>query len=235
MRDAADTAGGYVLSSSDAAGHLGGAESQWPSVGLPAQSVAQVFRVTLQAGQPVPISLTRFMGTADLAFAVFAPGSGGASSLRDALAHSAPHQDAEYDVMAFDPPVSGDYPLVVYRATRTGIAEDSGFALALGTQAVGSPAADGVPLALAVASAQPASGPARLVFDLPATGDARLAVFDAQGRRVRTLVDGPSTPGRHEVEWDGRDEAGARVGAGVFWVRLEHGGRTLARRLVTLR
>jgi hypothetical protein len=235
MRDDANTPGDYVLSSADATDHAGGADSEWPSVNLPAQSVAQVFRVTLAAGQTVPIQLTRFMGTADLAFAVFAPGTGGAFTRRDAIAYSAPRQSEEYDVLAFDPPMSGDYPLVVYRTTRTGIDQASGYALALGSQTTGVGSAAGAPLALAVASAQPAEGAVRLVFDLPDAGRARLGVFDAQGRRVRSLADGALAPGRHEVEWDARDDAGSRLGAGVFWVRLEYAGRTLARRVIRLR
>jgi len=37
-------------------------------------------------------------------------------------------------------------------------------------------------------------------------------VFDANGRRVRTLAPGVST-------WDLHDEQGAKVAAGVYWLR----------------
>jgi hypothetical protein len=235
QRDEADTPGAYVLSSSDASGRIGTADSEWPSVNLPAQTVAHVYRVTLTAGQPVPISLTRFMGSADLAFAVFSPGGDVVSTLGGALARSSPHQGGEYDVLMFEPPVTGDYALVVHRVTRAGIEAASGYALALGSHAVEVARGGRPALALAVASAQPAAGPVRLVMDLPSDGAVRLDVFDAQGRRSRALDSVVRPAGRHEVTWDGRDDTGAASGPGVYWARLEHGGRALARRIVRLR
>ena len=58
-------------------------------------------------------------------------------------------------------------------------------------------------------------------FDLPRAADASLMVLDLQGRRVRSLVRGMQTAGRHQVEWDGRDEAGNLVGPGVYFYRLD--------------
>jgi flagellar hook assembly protein FlgD len=46
-----------------------------------------------------------------------------------------------------------------------------------------------------------------------------VVVFDALGRRVRTLVDGPLAAGRHEIAWDGRDGRGVDAPAGVYLVR----------------
>jgi hypothetical protein len=63
----------------------------------------------------------------------------------------------------------------------------------------------------------------RFAFTLPAAGHARLALHDLSGRRIRTLVDAPLAEGSHALEWDGRDDAGARVPAGVYWARLERG------------
>lgn len=63
-----------------------------------------------------------------------------------------------------------------------------------------------------------------LTFDIPeerTTGlDARLAIYDVRGRRVRRLEDAPHFPGRFEVIWDGRDDAGRPVPAGVYVARL---------------
>ncbi len=50
---------------------------------------------------------------------------------------------------------------------------------------------------------------------------ARLRVFDASGRLVRTLVDGVVTPGAHSETWDGTNQAGGRVSPGVYFYRLE--------------
>jgi hypothetical protein len=63
---------------------------------------------------------------------------------------------------------------------------------------------------------------------------ARLAVFDAAGRRVRVLLDGAVVSGRAEVSWDGRDDAGRRVAAGSYFLRLDAGGRTVSRKVTRL-
>jgi hypothetical protein len=75
----------------------------------------------------------------------------------------------------------------------------------------------------------------RLEFAMPLAGHARLALFDLQGRQVRSLVDANVDAGQHSVSWDARDDDGARVGAGLYWARLEVDGRTLFRRLTVLR
>ena len=62
----------------------------------------------------------------------------------------------------------------------------------------------------------------------------RLAVYGVDGRCVRTLVDGTMEPGRHDATWDGRDARGAGVDAGIYFVRLVSGGRSLSRKLVVI-
>jgi len=47
-----------------------------------------------------------------------------------------------------------------------------------------------------------------------------IEIFDVQGARVRTLVDGMMDAGHHEAVWDGRDEAGRLTGPGIYWIRL---------------
>ncbi len=57
-------------------------------------------------------------------------------------------------------------------------------------------------------------------FALPARERVRLAVHDARGRLVRTLVDGMMEAGRQEVLWDGRDDGGRGVASGVYLARV---------------
>jgi len=60
----------------------------------------------------------------------------------------------------------------------------------------------------------------RVVFEMPASGSARLDIVDLRGRHVATLHDGSLAAGRQEVEWRGRDHAGRSVPAGVYMARL---------------
>jgi hypothetical protein len=82
----------------------------------------------------------------------------------------------------------------------------------------------------------PARGATRIAFALPqgAGAHARLGVYDAQGRRVRGF-DGPFRAGLNEFAWDGADDGGRPVRAGLYFYRLESGGAVLSRRLVVVR
>ena len=89
-------------------------------------------------------------------------------------------------------------------------------------------------LALARPMPNPAHGPATLRFSLPAAGTARLEVLDVSGRRVwgyaQALAAGP-----HSIAWDGRDDAGRRLGPGLYLVRLVTPWGTRGARLARVR
>ncbi len=62
-----------------------------------------------------------------------------------------------------------------------------------------------------------------------------LRILDVRGRVVRTLLDGVSSPGEVRITWDGRDDEGRQVPAGIYFYRLATPRGTAARRLVRLR
>jgi hypothetical protein len=74
-----------------------------------------------------------------------------------------------------------------------------------------------------------------VAFDVPSAGPIRLAVYDAAGRLVRTLVAGAVPVGRHEVVWDGRDDRDRAVASGAYLCRLEAGGQRWSRHLLLLK
>jgi hypothetical protein len=87
-------------------------------------------------------------------------------------------------------------------------------------------------------SPSPARSATALRFVLPGNANGaryELAIFDLLGRRVRALSEGTATPGRFEIQWDLRSDAGAPVADGVYLVRLSLGGTFLAHRLLVLR
>ncbi len=73
-----------------------------------------------------------------------------------------------------------------------------------------------------------------IAFALPARAPARIEVFDVAGRRVRALLDATMDAGPHAATWDGRDDAGSRVAAGVYLARLTALGRSSTVRMVVL-
>src|SRR4029079_4868487 len=96
-----------------------------------------------------------------------------------------------------------------------------------------SPVASGVQLARP--RPNPFSAGTTLQFELARRVPVTLAVFDALGRRVRTLVtDEAMAPGSHSFDWDGRDANGARVASGVYFVHLAAGGDRVMQRAVLM-
>lgn len=85
----------------------------------------------------------------------------------------------------------------------------------------------------------PGSGP--VTIELTLAGEAaqaglavRASVFDAQGRRVRDLYRGTLPRGLTSLPWDGRDDAGATLGPGLYFLRFSTPiGRSVTRVLRT--
>lgn len=74
-----------------------------------------------------------------------------------------------------------------------------------------------------------------IAFDLARGGHTRLAIINVLGKRVRTLIDGYTHAGHHQVGWDGRDATGALVAGGVYLYRLEHEGQTITKKLTLIK
>ena len=73
-------------------------------------------------------------------------------------------------------------------------------------------------------------------FGLPNTGAVRLMIFDLAGRIVRTLVNGENfNAGYHEARWNGLDDSGRRVTAGIYLYRLEAANFSASHKLILLR
>ena len=77
-----------------------------------------------------------------------------------------------------------------------------------------------VPLVSASNYPNPFNPATTIHYDLAETAQVTLSVYDALGRRVRTLVSGILPTGPYAAEWDGRDDAGMPVGSGVYLYRI---------------
>jgi glucose/arabinose dehydrogenase len=82
----------------------------------------------------------------------------------------------------------------------------------------------------------PAHGAVHFAFTLSASAEVELVIFDLTGRRVRRLIDpGPQPARAHDVVWDGRDDAGQVLPAGIYRVRLTAGRERVERRVALVR
>jgi flagellar hook assembly protein FlgD len=85
------------------------------------------------------------------------------------------------------------------------------------------------------AGPNPARTSVALRFATPREAAVRLSIFDPQGRLVRVLESGARPAGQYATSWDLRDQIGRQVGAGLYFAKLEVGGRSLVEKVVTLR
>lgn len=76
---------------------------------------------------------------------------------------------------------------------------------------------------------------ATVVFSIPRPGLVEVRIYDARGRQVQTLVNGPESAGGHTVTWDSRDETGAPVSSGVYFVRLTFDNTFHTQKIVLLK
>jgi len=87
---------------------------------------------------------------------------------------------------------------------------------------------------LGLAAPDPMRETTDIPFRLAQRGHTSLTLFDAAGRRVRSIVSSEFPAGEHSARWDGRDGAGRRVHAGLYFYRLVAGGQTLRRTVVVV-
>ncbi|MGH7724118.1 MAG: hypothetical protein ACREOU_01685 [Candidatus Eiseniibacteriota bacterium] len=81
----------------------------------------------------------------------------------------------------------------------------------------------------------PTTGSVRIEFELSTAAPVRLAAFDLAGRRVRSLMEGTLPgPDRHQVLWDGADDQGHRVSAGIYFIQLDVEGKRVAQKVMVL-
>jgi hypothetical protein len=89
-------------------------------------------------------------------------------------------------------------------------------------------------VSLAADGRNPSGGPAVLRMTLPARGHVEVTVHDAAGRRLRTLANGSFPAGPTRLRWDGRDDGGKRVAAGVYFVSAKTGSGSATRKVVRI-
>lgn len=80
----------------------------------------------------------------------------------------------------------------------------------------------------------PTVGAAQIALTLARSGPLAADVFDARGRRVRSLHAGPMEAGPHTLRWDGSAESGEQVAAGVYWIRVAAEGVRKSVKLVVV-
>ena len=72
-------------------------------------------------------------------------------------------------------------------------------------------------------------------FELPAAASATLDLHDARGLRVRRLLVESLAAGSHQLTFDGCDDIGRELAAGVYFLRLRAGDAIATHKLTLVR
>jgi len=149
---------------------------------------------------------------------------GKADALADAMVWEA--GDGMTERMVVNVPVGGSCCLAVWKTDTGELAKEGSYSLwvAAGVSAVD----DAPPLLpatrIVAAAPNPFNPMTTIAFELEQDGPCQLALYDLQGRLVRTLVAEERTAGPGEAIWDGLDDHGSRVASGVYLARLRAAG-----------
>lgn len=88
--------------------------------------------------------------------------------------------------------------------------------------------------ALSRVTPTPTRGNARFDYALPRSSFVRISIVDVQGREVARLAEGVQNAGRYQAMWNGSSDRGP-VSSGMYFVRMQAGGRTMSTRVVLSR
>ncbi|MAG20541.1 MAG: hypothetical protein CMF77_00005 [Candidatus Marinimicrobia bacterium] len=72
-------------------------------------------------------------------------------------------------------------------------------------------------------------------YDLPEQAQVTLGIYDLLGKQIKTLVNQSQDAGNRTAVWDGTDDLGRQVSAGVYLYQIEAGDFTQTRKMVLLK
>jgi hypothetical protein len=166
----------------------------------------------------------------------------------------------QYTLVAYDPsgrplakgegPLTLEIPLLEtwdgdqepgdFAVTRLVLADTRGGAMTLASAPSLDPAPDlgspgGVRGLLERTSPNPMVRTTDISYRIDVSGPVRIEIFDPSGRKIRSLWDGHQMAGGHILSWDGRDQGGAAVSDGMYFVRIQAGGSTDTEKILVVR
>lgn len=72
-------------------------------------------------------------------------------------------------------------------------------------------------------------------YELPEALDIRITVYNLLGKTVRELLHGRLDGGAHQIHWDGKNQEGQLVPAGIYFYRIESGAFSQSRKMILIR
>jgi len=74
-----------------------------------------------------------------------------------------------------------------------------------------------------------------IVFNLKASADVELNIYNLKGQMIRTLINENMSAGEQQVNWNGIDSSNNAVGSGIYYYQLRSGKFTYTGKMVLLK
>ena len=72
-------------------------------------------------------------------------------------------------------------------------------------------------------------------FTLDQASDVNLTIFNLLGQKVRSLMNGSKNAGVHTMTWNGQDDMGKAVSAGIYLYQLTNGSKTITKKMALMK
>lgn len=203
---------------------------------MPPSEILDLYELFLPAG-PCAFSLLAVDRQVDWGFSLYPADGvfvGKSGVVGDGIGwQHGPGADESFGV---DIPAVGYYCLAVWKCGPDDLPREGKYSFRVYPGVTATPE-DGIPALTALVGIRPNpfNPQTTISFDLATSGPVALAVYDLAGSLVRTLLDEPREAGRHDVVWDGRNDAGRPVASGVYMARLATGEVKVLRKLTLVK
>ena len=175
-------------------------------------------------------------GGADLGFSLHAGGLG-TLGRADALEHGAVWlaPAAQDEWMIAEVPAPGIYCLAVWKRGHADVGLNVQYKLDFLTVTDAPAMSTPARTALVGNHPNPFNPRTTISFEMQRESRVELTIYNSRGTVVRRLLSGARPAGRHDVLWDGVDDAGRPVATGVYLVQLTAEGVQDRRKVLLLK
>ena len=75
----------------------------------------------------------------------------------------------------------------------------------------------------------------KIEFSIPEPAKVKIIVYNMLGQEIKTLLDEPKDLGFHFIEWNGKNDVGNQVAAGVYFYRIKANKYTKVKKMLLLK
>lgn len=75
----------------------------------------------------------------------------------------------------------------------------------------------------------------QITYGLPKTGKVEINIYNTLGQRIRQLWSNNQSAGYHQIEWDGRNDAGSLVGTGMYLYQIVTAEGQVVRKMILMK